>query len=174
MVIVNDTLGVDSLWGIRQDLKAACEAIREEIDEHLDAINQITRETACVYDVISELDFKVEKLAERLDRLEMFLRPETFKPTFLSLTHREQEAFAVIYSSEESLTALEIGRRLGFSEDMVKTHVTNLIAKGVPILQRLGGESFYLERNFKALQARENVLHIDEKLIGGLVAERAI
>ncbi len=174
IVIVNDTLGVESMWGLRQDLKAACAAVREEFEEHLDAINSNTREVAAAYDVLSELDYRLDKLAERLDRLEMVLRPEAAKPSFLPLTHREQEVFCVLYASDDSLSAAEIGRRLGLGEEMVATHLANLTAKGVPILRRLDGGSHYLESSFKALQARENVLRIDERLVGGLVAERAV
>jgi ATP/maltotriose-dependent transcriptional regulator MalT len=171
--IVNDTLSSESLWGVRQDLKAACQTIREEFDQHLEDINLNTREISSAYDLLSELDFKLDKLAERLDHLEMHIGARAPKAR-TALSHREQEVFAVLYAADESLGAKEIGRRLGLPEDAVKTHLSNLIAKGIPILQRLDGSSFYLEANFKLLQARENVLRIDANLVGGLVAERML
>lgn len=48
-------------------------ALREELDEHLDAINEGYRDVADVRDNVALLDEKIEKLAARLDELYLLL-----------------------------------------------------------------------------------------------------
>ena len=88
---------------INNQLHDAFSQIKEEFEDHLVAINENTNEIQSNYEVISEIDQKLNKLSERLDRIEFFLQKEgleteekqEFKPVRLS--KREQEVFLVMY-----------------------------------------------------------------------------
>jgi hypothetical protein len=53
--------------------------------------------------------------------------------------------------------------RTGLTELAVKAHIFAMINKGIPILERqIDGQSFFrLDKKFKELQAKENILKID-------------
>jgi len=153
-------------------LKGAFKKVKDEFDEHLDTINQNTNEIQANYEYISELDSKIDKLAQRLDEIQMFMSSqhvEDYKPSMpvRKLTYREQEVFMVLYTNASGkLTYIDIAKRLGFNEEMVKNYVSSLGAKGVPIIKKLLGDKIFisLEEGFKNYQTKENVLDIHENL----------
>ena len=53
-----------------------CANIREELDDHLEAINSNSRDVADVHETLSGLDEKLEKLSTRIDELYMLLGAE--------------------------------------------------------------------------------------------------
>lgn len=156
-------------------IKAAFSKVKEEMDQHLDAINGNTNEIQACYEYLAELDAKIEKLSERLDEIQFRLDPQ---PSFeeISLTHREQEVFMVLYVEENPITAGEIAKRLGLSLEMVERYLVSLSAKGVPLLRTFVNGRVYhsLDLKFKDLQARKNVLNISESLCAQLSQEHAI
>ena len=73
----------------------------------------------------------------------------------------------VLYTNTSGkLTYIDIAKRLGFNEEMVKNYVSSLGAKGVPIIKKLLGDKIFisLEEGFKNYQTKENVLDIHENL----------
>lgn len=97
----------------------------------------------------------------------MFLYPDIHKKTkddfhIEPLTRREQEIFIVLYSNEQSLTFKDISRRTGLEEEMIRMYVSNMIKKGVPLIRSAG--SLLLDSEFKTLQAKENIIKINETL----------
>ena len=66
-----------AFWHVRKDLHSACSAIREELDDHLDAINANSRDAADVREALHVLDDKVEKLASRIDEIYLLLGAES-------------------------------------------------------------------------------------------------
>lgn len=161
---------------INNQLHDAFSQIKEEFEDHLVAINENTNEIQSNYEVISEIDQKLNKLSERLDRIEFFLQKEgleteekqEFKPVRLS--KREQEVFLILYTLEEikgSVTYLDIARKLCLTEDIVASYISNIIQKGVPIIKRYIANQAHLSLNpkFKALQAKENILQIEQRTL---------
>lgn len=146
------------------------------MDGHLDSINQNTNEIQTCYEYLTELDSKIEKINSRLDSFELFLNPETNYPENIKLSLREQEVFMILYAVEEPSTAIDISRRLGFTVEMVERYVNNIIKKGVPILKNFtNGQVFFsLDLKFKDVQARKNILNIDEGISHQLLNEKAI
>jgi len=158
-------------------IKLSFNKIKGELDVHLDSINQNTSEIQNIYDYLQDLDSKIEKLNERIDELNMFVGPKmTEEQLSADLTHREQEVFVVLYAQEDKITAKDIARKLGFSDEMVNRYIYNLITKGIPVLKQYEGDTvhLYLDLKFKNLQAKKNILKIDESIFKQLLSDRAI
>lgn len=157
-------------------LKNAFNKIKEEMEEHLQAINENTNEITSNYEYICELEAKVEKLTERMDRMQMFIEEHIgAKPAEVEelvegkrispLNRAEQDIFSTLYVLQEekgTVTYADIAEREGMDEGEISVHVSSMISKGVPISKKFIGNEPYLklDRDFKTLQAKENVLHI--------------
>ncbi len=165
------------LEALKKGIKHAFNGIKAEFNEHLDTINQNTTEITSLYDYVAEVEHKIDKLTERLDELQMSINPDMTHEKFdIELTHREQETFMVLYSQQEKITAKKIARVLGFTDEMVNRYVYNLITKGVPIIKQFNGEEVFLllDGRFKDLQARKNVLKIDQSISRQLLDEEML
>ena len=151
-------------------IKTSFSKIKDELDEHLDTINQNTTEIQANYEYIFELENKIEKLTQRMDDMQLIMENGNgvdykLEQPISKLTKREEEVFMLLYTDkEESLTFSEISRKIGFTEDMVKNYIQNMSSKGVPIIQKLlSGETYIsIDPGFKNLQIKENVLRIGE------------
>ncbi|MFT4311268.1 MAG: hypothetical protein ACMXX7_01430 [Candidatus Woesearchaeota archaeon] len=162
---------------LRKGLKNAFSSIKIEFNEHLETINQNTTEIQSLYDYVSEVEHKLDKLSERIDELQMHLNPTMAYDQFsVELTHREQEVFVVLYAESQKITAKTIARRLGFTDEMVQRYIYSLISKGIPVLKHFQDEEMFitLDDKFKELQARRNVLKIDESISRQLLTEKII
>lgn len=159
---------------INDGLKEAFAKVRTEMDEHLDGINQNTNEIQRCYEYLSDLDARMRQLSERLDEMQSTIDPSP-RPG-VALTSREQEVFMLLYTRDEPVPASMIARRLGFGRSMAERYVQSLIGKGLPIsaMQCEEDVRYTLDRRFKELQARENVVGVSEHLARELVDERAI
>lgn len=161
---------------MQRGIKKAFDAVKDEMNVHLETINQNGSEIQSIYEYLNELDVKIEKLNERIDSLQMMAVPESAEEFSVELTNREQEVFLVIYAENGVISAKEIGRRLGFSDEMVNRYVYNMISKGIPILRQYKNEEIFvsLDLKFKDLQARKNVLKIDESISKQLLSDKAL
>jgi DNA-binding NarL/FixJ family response regulator len=150
---------------IAEGIRKAFKAVKAELNDHLDAINQSTAEIQANQGLLAELEAKVDKLSERLDELELLINPDKAKLVNVKLTPREQEVFMALYLSK-GLTEAEVAKHLGFTRQMVDMYLFNLISKGVPVRKELVGDVvvFRIEPDFKDLQARRNVLEIDPRI----------
>lgn len=162
---------------IQEGIKKSFLKVKEEFDVHLDSINQNTGEIQNLYDYMQEIDGKIEKLNERIDELHLYLAPEKQEAQFsVELSHREQEVFIILYAAESGVTAIDIARKLGFTDEMVQRYVYNMIMKGIPILKQFEGEKMFLhlDLKFKDLQAKKNVLKLDETILSQLLNDKAL
>jgi len=152
--------------------KEAIKDVNKELNEHLDAINENTSEIQTSYECINELNDKIEKLAERMERIELFLQTNSnlileekgfdIKP----LTKTEEHVFLVIYALEDEkglVSCPDICRKTGISSYVVNEYITRLVEKGIPIIKKYVNNIPYLKLNpdFKRLQAKENILMLD-------------
>jgi hypothetical protein len=64
------------VFGYKKHVAEACNAIREELDDHLSAINENSRDVADVRELVGALDEKLEKLSARIDELYLLLGAE--------------------------------------------------------------------------------------------------
>lgn len=151
--------------------------VKKEMDNHLESINQNTNEIQNIYDYMHELEGKMEKLNERIDDLQLYLSPQIQEEQFkVTLSHREQEVFLILYAANDGVTPQIVAKRLGFTDEMVQRYIYNMIMKGIPILKQFEGDQIilYLDLKFKDLQARKNILKIDDKVSSQLLDDHAI
>ena len=155
-------------------LKNAFNKVKEEMEEHLQAINENTNEITSNYEYICELEAKVEKLTERLDKMQMFIEEHiAAKPAeafveakkIKPLSRSEQDIFSALYVLQEekgTVTYSDIAERTGIEEGEISVQISSMISKGIPISKKFIGNEPYLklDKEFKTLQAKENVLHI--------------
>tara|TARA_Y100000310_G_C20621722_1_gene783703 strand:+ start:987 stop:1535 length:549 start_codon:yes stop_codon:yes gene_type:complete len=156
---------------VKNQIGSSLKEIKEELDEHLISVNQNTNEIQTNYEYLCELDSKIEKLKERLDEITVFLGISHPKSDYKisPLTKNEKEVFLVLYTRGEEkdyLTYKEIARYLALSKELVMNYITNIIEKGIPIIKRYADNKVYikLDPNFKSLQAKENLVKIDEEI----------
>jgi hypothetical protein len=163
---------------IKFSLKFLFEEIKEELNEHLDAINQNTNEISSNYEYLCEIDYKINKLSEKVEQIQLFLEENMAfkapkKPKFQPkpLTNNEQDVFLVLYTLEEKKGAVsyaEIAKRTGLSEDLIASYITRMIEKNVPIIKRYVNNQplLRLDPQFKRAQAKENILGLNQKTMG--------
>ncbi len=145
-------------------IKAAFQAVKEEMDDHLTSINDSTDELQEQADRVSELDEKFEKLKEQFDEIQLMLSKALQQNKEFSLSDSEKNVFMILYAIEQTpLSYTDISMRTGLTELAVKAHIFGMINKGIPITERqIDGQSFFrLDKKFKELQAKENILKID-------------
>ena len=159
------------------DFRAIVKEIKEELEDHLTAINENTNEIQSNYEYLNELDQKMDKFSARLDQIQLFLQEHSSftiekEPIFeiQELTKKEKEVFLVLYTFEEQskgATYSEIARKLMLSETLVGNYIMNMIGKGIPIIKTFinGKAHLKIDKDFKRFQAKTNVLSIEQKTL---------
>lgn len=172
----------DGIKNIQKSLKSSFSAIKEEMDIHLDSINENTSEINANFDYMLKLEAKFDKLSERIDDIQMMMEEFVGLPnksdykeqfTNIELNNREQEVFMTLYSinSSDALSYSEIARKLGLTVSLVEKYIANMIMKGLPIIKKYNEGNLLLtvDEEFKSLQAKENILNIHENIVQSLV-----
>ncbi len=154
------------------ELKEALKSIKNELDGHLEAINQNTSEIQTSYECMNEINDKLEKLAERVEAIEIFLQKynaftvEEKSFDIKPLTKTEQQVFLVIYALEDEkglVSYSDIIKKTALPGYIVNEYIARLVEKGIPLLKKYVNNIPYIRLNpeFKRLQAKENILCID-------------
>lgn len=168
----------EELRSVHIGLRGAFKHIKKEFDDHLNSINQNTSEIQTLYDHLSEIDRKVEKLTERVDELEMYVNPREEAVPSIDLTLREQEVFVTLYAASEKLSLVDVGRRLGFTTEMVNKYAYSMLSKGVPVIIDTKGEEddeevlLGVDANFKTMQAKHSIISIDDNIRRQMVSNK--
>lgn len=161
-------------YGFKQAIKKAVSSLKQELNEHLESINENTNEIHANYEYIQEFDQKIEKLKFRLDNMELFLsekanfaQTKQEKIQIQPLSVNEKIVFMALYTSNSPISYFHISEKIGLSESLVRSYITNLIEKGVPILKKYVNSKalIALDNNFKELQAKENIIKIQQKQV---------
>ena len=147
--------------------------LKNELEEHLRAINENTNEIQSNFEYLTSIENKINKLSERIDQIQFFLQ---YNSSFIAdrreefeikpLTRKEQYVFIVLYALEDergAVSYLDIAKKTGLSEPLVRDYITSIIEKGVPIIKKYINNKAYLklDNEFKQIQAKENILMID-------------
>ncbi len=166
-----DLLVDDKEASFKAEVSAFMQEVKEELDEHREAINNDTNEIQSNYEYLCELNQKIDKLTERLDSLNLLLNGSKDNKEFKisPLTKREKEVFMALYTLGESInfvTYKELARKLCMTEGLVSNYITNIVEKGIPVLKKYCGGLVYLklEVKFREKQAKENVVGINTLL----------
>ena len=133
---------------LREELRVVFSKIKEEFEDHLESINQNTIEIQSSFDYLSRLAGSVEKIEQRLARLEN--RTErTEKPAeTVVLTRDEEEVYALLLDSSKQhrlLTYEHIARSIESSKTFSAHLIANLVDKGVPIVKKFSNGDVFLE-----------------------------
>ena len=157
---------------LKEELDAALQGIREEFDDHLESINDNTNEIQANYEYLCRLDAKIDKLSENIERIQNWFSRFTGMPSEedqlkeIKLTEKEKEVFLVLYtaSNEKLVTYADVAKALRESEFLVRSYITNLIEKGVPINKQYIQNTTYLflDKSFREQQAKTNMLGISQ------------
>jgi hypothetical protein len=168
-----------------QNVPDTLKLIKEQLDEHLDAINENSNEIEGNYEFLCELDQKIEKLNSRIDELFCMMQNknfdkklDTFMPKYnlQPLNRAEKEIFAAIYSlneAKEEFTYQDIAEKAKLGESVIKYYITSLITKGIPLKKHYSNGIIYvrLDDSFRDLQRRENLIKLNPALFNSLMKE---
>ncbi|MBC8494602.1 hypothetical protein H8D36_00445 [archaeon] len=156
---------VKELAVLKSNLTGIFKSVKDELDIHLDSINQNTNEIQSNYETISQMEVKIDKLTEKIDEMQMQLNPNAYMYNVdnVVLSMREQELFLGIYTEEDRISMPGLSRKLGLTLPMCEALINSIKIKGVPIVRQLVNEVMHvsLDYTFKDLQARKNLLKID-------------
>jgi hypothetical protein len=133
--------------------------MRAALEEHLDAINENSSEIQAVLDYVQEVDLKIDKLAQRLEQMQLAPVDERF---IQPLTQTERNLFLVLYTEEVPLSFTELAEKAELSGLLVPECISTLVHKGVPLIRSYARNQifFRLDPRFKELQAKENVVNL--------------
>lgn len=153
---------------IQNATKEAFTKVKEELDEHLDAININTTENKETHNRLRSLESKVDKLSEKFDEILSSLgEKKTYAVSELTL--REQEIFIALYTTQEyeTCTVRSISYKTGLPLQMVESLIAILAEKGVPVVKNIidSEVSYTLEPEFKELQTKSNILKLNKDMI---------
>lgn len=146
-------------------IKSAFSSVREEMEDHLTAINENTDELQEHSEKFNEIENKFQKLQEQIDDIHLMISKSISQNKEFSLTDSEKSVFMVLYAVEQTpLSFADISMRTGLTELSVKAHIFSMISKGIPILERqIDNQSYFrLDKKFKEIQAKENILKITQ------------
>jgi predicted transcriptional regulator len=154
----------DSIKDLASELKKTCELIREEFDDHLQAINDNTTEQQIQNSHICEIDHRITKIEERMDEIHHMLRQMITKSALsVEMSKDEQKVFLLLYTHDKFITPKEISARLTMEQALVEDALDGLMDKGIPMERELIGGKIYIkmDKDFKLRQAKENIVKID-------------
>ncbi|MBW2996440.1 winged helix-turn-helix transcriptional regulator [Candidatus Woesearchaeota archaeon] len=160
---------------VKQKISIAVSEIHEEFEDHLESINENTAEIQSNYEFSCELDNKITKLNEKIDEIYSILSRLTGKKITKTakyedidpLTTMEKNVFLNIYTEQQPITYAELAKKINMPISLTRQYITNLLEKGIPIQKRYikTRPYIYLDQKFKNLQAKKNILKIEQKIL---------
>ncbi len=154
-------------------LREAFSKLKEEMNDHLDAINENTNEIGSTNEYMAQLEEMINKLNERLDDVEMKVSELSGKKISIAedyknivLNPKEEEIFFILYSrTGDLIDSKEISRTLGITEESARKYIASMIGKGIPVVRKYFDEKtfFVLDPDFRNLQAKENIVKLKRK-----------
>ncbi len=150
-------------------IRKSFDLVKLEFEEHLDAINQNTNEIQHQYEIIAELENKMDSLAERIEHLELALNSitESRNP---ELNDTEKKIFLELYKLTEVKSFVELHEfeaKLGIDGFFIDSIINSMISKGVKIEKKIEeNKLFYgIEKEFRDEQIKHNILQIKPDLL---------
>ncbi len=152
-------------------ISSIVEGLKEELDDHREAINENTNEVQANYEVIEGLSKKIDRISQRLDELSLLIKGNkglSNEFVIVPLTEKEKDVFNALFilSEDSSVTYQQLSRRVMLTENLVASYITNLIEKGVPVMKKYySGKVFLtLDHEFRQLQVKSNVIGLSVPL----------
>jgi len=149
---------------LNHSIKDSINTVKDELEDHLTAINENTNEIESNYELIAELAIKLEKIEERLEQVELILHSQDIeKQKVDELNHKEKSVFLTIYKQENDyLTYADLAALHDVSEATIRRYVDTLIKKGVPIIKKAMGGIIHFKLNpqFREMQTKHNLVNV--------------
>ncbi len=175
LVLENRDSALAELKKLTKNVKIAFSEVHNEFEDHLDGINENTNEIQANYEYICEVDNKISKLNERIDDIYNVLSDLTGKkmrkmPAYEDidpLTTEEKNIFLNLYTEPEPISYVDLARKMNMPISLTRQYITNLLEKGIPIQKEYKKTRpfIYLDKKFKNLQAKKNVLKIEQRIL---------
>lgn len=162
-------LDTNSVKELASDLDSAFGSIREEFDDHLQAINENTTEQNIQNNHLCELDQRISKLEERMEDIHYMIRQVVTRAELsVKLNKEEQKVFLMLYTHDKFASPKEISSKLLIPLLDVGDALDAMMDKGLPIEREMieGKLYFRLSKEFKLRQAKENIVKIDADVTG--------
>lgn len=157
-------------------IREAFRKIKEERDEHLESINQLTSELQTAFEYISDLENKYDKIKENIDELMIFKNSillndkSHFSNIVLSL--EEQKLFQTLYvfGEKEPLSENFIIKKLDLNDTSFRLLLSSLLDKKIPITkERIGNEWYFnIDLRFRDMQTKEQLIKVHESVSKGI------
>ena len=159
--------------------KYVLQSVREELDDHLETINNNTVEIESNNELLHQIMLRIEKISERMDSMALYLKRKDPKFTddnlidIKPLTKREKEVFCAIYELNAAMPSVsyrDLAKQLNMPVSLVQGYISALIGKGIPITKQYAHRTAYLslKPQFQRLQAKKNIVGVDAKLTAWL------
>ncbi len=160
------------------------EQLREELDDHRQAINENADELSGTYAYVQAIEARLAQLSDAVSELRLLVKGSQAigsRFVFQPLNQREKEVFQALYELTEtqpSTTYALLSKRLGLSDHLVSVQITRIIEKGIPVIKRMYSGKLYLslDHEFRIQQAKKNLVGIDQKLaywLGSVAAKKS-
>lgn len=154
--------------GVCEEATQAFASMKEELDEHLLAINENTRDLDQQAAAVSVLEEKFEKLHLRMDAMHMMFRKLIMQAKVrVDLSCSEQKVFALLFEFGKYVPTKFIAEKACFGSEDLEETVTSLCDKGIPIERRVIGDREYLkmDQDFRMIQAREQIVQVSPSVM---------
>lgn len=145
--------------------------LREELDDHREAINENANELASLHEYVQTVEKKVDLLLQRFEVIEQALNVKKSDCGYAitPLSPKEKEVFFALYSRTETVPFVcynDLSRALSMSESLVAGYITSIMEKGIPVVKKYSKGRVYLKlkEDFRALQAKENLVGVNSLL----------
>ena len=138
--------------------------IREELDDHLESINENTEEIAIQNSAVCEIDNRLNKLEEKMDRIHFMFKQLIAKSLIsVELSKKEQQVFLILYTHDGFLGMEGLSPKANLSRSAVEDALVSLMDKGIPIEREIIDKDVYfrLNQDFRLRQAKDSIVRID-------------
>lgn len=143
--------------------------LKEEMDDHLQSINENTNEIEIQNNFICEIDNRMTKMEEKMDELHFLLKQMVTKARLsVELSKDEQRVFLILYTHEKFMSPEAVSTKALLEIGIVEEALTSMADKGIPIEREILGGNVYFRMNpeFKLRQAKEQIIKIDSEVTG--------
>ena len=165
----------EELEQIKDKLTFVGSEIHDELGDHLESIKDNTSEIHSNYEYLCELDNKITKISARIDEIYSILgnltgkkiRKTTNYEDIDPLTTMEKSVFLNLYTEDQPMTYSELAKKMNMPISLTRQYITNLLEKGIPVQKKYIKTKpyIYLDPKFKNLQAKKNILKIEQKIL---------
>ena len=147
-------------------LQNGLESVRDELDDHRETINDTTGEVETVYEFLSELDSKLDRVQSMVEELHLLVKGTPKQVAITPLTAREKSVCQAIYvlgQTKPFVSYDELVKHLGFTRDALASTIASLASKHVPFVKKYNCGRAYvqLRPDFRQQQAKHNVIKAD-------------